>query len=459
MFNINEHKKNIIEAYVEVYGDRYRDLIEERINNRNIIIEISIKDLNRLIDNLLYNKLLDLNVDFYKSFVSGEKKDRLDDFRPNIDNTYSIEDELPIFQFDEIESDLDEYKDTPYYETIKKRMNSVEYKKCCQELIEYRKYIGNFRDYLVSPQEQKRKENIEKKYDELLYNEILKRLPPEIRSDRSKIQKFCAQSQIKKELEKLRYKYKIACQKELLLNSEYIKNNPILQRLIKENTEKICSPIIGGRVCQLNMKLDNDIQTIIVMPLSERNDQSQDFTLIHELGHTISTNQDGIVGVENSNIMGNIEVNNINQNKRKYEVMNEALTNIFALRANRIMQKKGQFIFEDASTSFNYGEEKDLNNSVEFIIEPYLIPLVNLIEDDVKKSMINADQSYIRNRISNEKFEQLNDLINRRHALSRNWDLSEREADKQKMLLDMEKDKIYDDIKNIIKNKNKRIES
>ena len=459
MFNINDHKKNIIDAYVEVYGEEYRNIITDRINKQNIIVDISIKDLNRLIDNLLYNKLLDLNVDFYKAFVKSNKLDHLEELRPNIDSPYSIEDELPIFQFDGIESDLDEYIDDPSYEAIKSRMNSDEYKKCCQEIIEYRKRIGDFKEELVSPIEQKRKEDIEKKYDGLLYNKIMSILPDEVKTNRSSIQKYCKQPDIAQQLNKLKRIYKLACQKELLLTNPHVKDNPILQKLIENYTNKICSPLIGGRVCQLNMELDGEIQTLIVMPLSSRNDQSHDFTLVHELGHSITTNSDGVVGIENSNIMGNIEVNDINDYKRKYEVMNETLTNIFALRANRIMQKNNQFIFEDKSTSFNYGEEKDLGNSVEFFLEAYLTPLVDLIPDDVKKSMINSDQSYIRNKISDEKFEQLNDLINRRYAISHNFDISQRDADRQIIILNDELDKLYEEIKSIVKNKSNKIES
>ena len=118
-----------------------------------------------------------------------------------------------------------------------------------------------------------------------------------------------------------------------------------------------------------------------------------------------------------------------------------------------------EFIFEDKSTSFNYGEEKDLGNSVEFFLESYLTPLVNLIPDDVKKSMINSDQSYIRNKISDEKFEQLNDLINRRYAISHNFDISQNEADRQIIILDDELDKLYEEIKSIVKNKSNKIES
>ena len=450
MFDLNEHKNNIIEAYVEVYGEEYRDIITERINNQNIIIDISVKDLNRLMDNLLHNKLLDLNVDFYKSFVKSDMLDSLEKLRPNRDNISSIENELPIFQFDGEESDLEEYVEDTYYTAIRERMNSDEYRRCCQELDEYRRKIDEFRDKLLSPSEIVRKESIEIKYQDLLYERIMGIIPDEYKTNRLSVHRYCRQPRVVEQLKRLKNEFTLACQKEILLTSEYVQNNPLLQRLIEEYPNKICSPLIGGRVCQLNMNLDGETQTLIVMPLSSLNDQSQDLTLVHEFGHSITTNNNGVIGIENSNIMGNIKTNPINTNKRLYEVMNEAFTNIFALRANRIMQKKNQFIFEDKSTSIDYGEEKDLGESVEYFLLAYLTPLVELIEDEVKKAMIYSDQSYIRNVITDEKFEQLNDLINRRYALSRNWNISNEEEQRQKMLLDAERDRLYEEIRSTI---------
>ena len=57
MFNLDDYKKDIIDAYIEVYGEEYRDIINERINNENIIIEISNKDLKRILNNQVHNKL------------------------------------------------------------------------------------------------------------------------------------------------------------------------------------------------------------------------------------------------------------------------------------------------------------------------------------------------------------------------------------------------------------------
>ena len=75
--------------------------------------------------------------------------------------------------------------------------------------------------------------------------------------------------------------------------------------------------------------------------------------------------------------------------------------------------------------------------------------------------MIYSDQSYIRNKISDEKFEQLNDLINRRYELSHSFDndISEEEFDKKVMLLDEERDKLFEEIKEIVKKKENKIES
>lgn len=447
MFNVDNYKKDIIEAYILVYGEEYRSIIEDRINNENIIIEMSNKDLKRLINNQINNKLRDLNVNFYKTFIKDFEID-LDELRPNIDNNYSVDDYLPLLSFDDVEDDLEDYINDPYYKIIKEHLNDDLYKKYQREFTEYREsIIKKYQKELAeSLEEQIENIAIKNKYERIVEELNRKKNDPEIASN---FKRYMAQC-------------RLGYQREILLNNRYVKNNPMLQELIKQNTFKIYSPIYGGRVCQLNLKLNDEIKPTIIMPLTSDNDQSQDFTLVHELGHCISTNEEGIVGIENSIIMGdNIERNDINPEKRKYEIMNEALTNIFALRANRIMQEKGQFVFEDDCTSFDYGEENDLENSIEFIIEPYLLPLVNLIEDDVKKAMINSDQSYIRNIITDEKFEQLNNLINRRYALSHSSDddLSNDDYNKQVMLLDDELNKLYDEIKKIVKKKNNKIES
>ena len=445
MFNLDDYKKDIIDAYIEVYGEEYRDIINERINNENIIIEISNKDLKRILNNQIHNKLCELNINFYKTFINDIDLDKL---KPNIDNNHTIDDYLPLLYFDNIEEDLEYFKDDSHYSIIKQHLNNELYEKYKKEFEEYKKtIIKKYKKELEeSLDEQKRKIAIKNKYEKLIEQLNHRKNEPEIANN---YQKYMLQ---------IRLNY----QKEILLNNRYVKNNPTLQELIEQNTKKIFSPLVDGRVCQKLLKLNGQIKPVIIMPLTSDNDQSHDLTLVHELGHCISTNENGVVGIENSVIMGNnIELNDINKDKRKYEVMNEALTNLFALRANKIMREKNQYMFEDDISSYDYGEESNIDNSIEYFIVSYLTPLVNLIEYDVKKAMIYSDQSYIRNKISDEKFEQLNDLINRRYELSHSFDndISEEEFDKKVMLLDEERDKLFEEIKEIFKKKENKIES
>ncbi len=496
MFNIEDNKKDIIDAYVEVYGEEYKDIITKRISNQNILISVSNKNLNKLIRSLKKNKLNDLNIDFYKSFI---KDIDFDELRPRKDNEEEYTEFLPTLFFDGDE-DLEDEIDNPYYKSILRNIDSPAYTKCQKELKDFLEKINLFKEQLSSKENQKKNKDIEEKYNKKLNEEIIKILPKEIsecintdeivtifsterldcfskdnlkakregkisqlefnnyidmyfkifdfkKLDKTNLKKYIPNPSIIDEIQELRNKMQIEYQKEILLENPFVKNNTLLQELIEENTEKICLPLFYDRVCQLNMEKDGHIEKLIVMPLSSQYEQNQDITLIHELGHSLSTNEEGIVGIENSNIMGNIQNNSINKDKRQYEILNEVITDVFAYRANKVMQEKGIFIFEDQSTSLDYNSEKDYNQFID-----YVLPLFDLIEPEIKKSMITGDQSYIREKISDENFEALNDLINTRYKLSHNFDLSDKEYDKQVFLTDMKKNDLYNKISTHIKN-------
>lgn len=90
---INELKDEIAEAFIQVYGEKHRDLIKERIDRINFIYYISKKDFSRYLTDLSNDNILELTDEFSKSMgienPSAKKEDDMDWFSTFFDNLNS----------------------------------------------------------------------------------------------------------------------------------------------------------------------------------------------------------------------------------------------------------------------------------------------------------------------------------------------------------------------------------
>ena len=127
---------------------------------------------------------------------------------------------------------------------------------------------------------------------------------------------------------------------------------------------------------------------------------------IHEMGHVCDDKSNTMSGIEISDC--NIK-NPYNSSKRKYEVMNEALNDIFTMEAANFLNSNNIYLFEDKeNTNLDY-----YSDNMGTLTKDILRPLVRLYRDYVIEAKINADKSILTNYIGEENFEELNDIVNK----------------------------------------------
>lgn len=136
------------------------------------------------------------------------------------------------------------------------------------------------------------------------------------------------------------------------------------------------------------------------------------FVFLHEMGHVIDQNEKGC-GFEP---IDNFMKNQYNQNFRKYEIFNESINNIFAIKATEYFQNQGIYYMEPK-------EVVDMNlknNNSTTVTNNLLEPFVQKFSKEIIRSKINVDQSQLKKCIGNDNFEDLIDTINKIDYLSRN---------------------------------------
>lgn len=129
-----------------------------------------------------------------------------------------------------------------------------------------------------------------------------------------------------------------------------------------------------------------------------------DFCLLHEFGHVIDQNNDKI-GLE-----AQIELSSVVDDRyRKYEILNEVLTDIYAIDAKKYLENKGIYLMENDTISEK--DESDFNTSM--YLKKLLEPFVNKYRKYISKSKINSSPEELYNYIGESNYEELNDIINR----------------------------------------------
>ena len=67
MFNLDEKRQYIIESYINVFGEKYRDVITERLGNANIIYYLTEDNWSSYIKGLITIKEQELTIKYYQS--------------------------------------------------------------------------------------------------------------------------------------------------------------------------------------------------------------------------------------------------------------------------------------------------------------------------------------------------------------------------------------------------------
>ena len=148
----------------------------------------------------------------------------------------------------------------------------------------------------------------------------------------------------------------------------------------------------------------NDEFCSIMFYTIRSNDEGNLFKIfMHECGHIID--QKSIIG-SGFDLFGIIaEENPYNRKKRKYEVFNEAINDIFTIEAVEFLRNQGIYLIEP--------KEFTLPRNNALFIRGLLDPLVELFKPQVIKAKINSDPQEFTKYIGEDNFEELVDIVNK----------------------------------------------
>ena len=489
MFNLDEKREYIINAYIDIFGEEYRDQITSRLGNANIIYYLTEDNCNNYIRGLRTIKEQELMIQYYqsignhsldkysvKNYIEGTTEDEdgiVWEFYDDIENMPPIPNEIQ----EEINRILNEYVEElqssksyitdntelleNYNKAFTQKMREVLKLNLPENFADIRdidminafskdnertvqdsifgqstiedsilnnklKYFQNLRmikqDVDVTTLKYSTKTAI---LDKLMENNAIRALVP-------------TESQIEK-IRALQFGYLTDYNYEALINREDIKDNSELLEIIQSNKDKVSAAMASNRICEL---IGENNKKVVLFTLLKNAYGENTHNYLHELAHIATTNEDGIVGIENTNtITNNVEAEE-NPGKRKYEVLNEILIDYYSEQAMQRLVENGIYLIEDQDTTYTHDQHH--NTSIE--LRNLVVPLISLCDKEIKEALITGSQEPIRNAIGNENFERLNNLINKTYYNQYRMDIDDETFDNNKAEGLIEEAEIYNDI-------------
>ena len=403
--NIEKYLEDIINVYVKIFGEQYRKIIEERVRSTEFIeynTEQSVRSYIFFLENC---KAQELSIKFLRkigidiSSIEGKTytEELPSDIRRLIreyiggisgftylpeHNTLGIrafdkkvqdankerEDEIERnqIQFLNFLFEDEEFYSKPDVEEFFKTPKGKETYKKIQEYIEI--YNSIFREY-------KEFENTLEPYREYVEKRKNKKIPET--------------EEFKEILEKI---------------GDTEENRKILEYVLSER--KIMT--IAGK----DFKRPTIFFTRFVSELEKGG--MDDYTLLHEYCHAIEMHKEK-TGVEEDYFVSGFDIINQNESnqyrndKRKYEILNETITDIFSVEATIILHTRGIYISEPQELT----NEDILACNTSIILKKLLLPFVTKYKEKIVRARITGDMQSLFNRIGIENFESLNDCVNK----------------------------------------------
>ena len=301
MFNLDEKRQYIIESYINVFGEKYRDVITERLGNANIIYYLTEDNWSSYIKGLITIKEQELTIKYYqsignhsldkysvKNYIEGTTADEdgiIWEFYDDIQNMPPIPYEVKT----EIDRILSEYEEqlqsSKTYVTDNKdllaKYNEAFTKKMREVLkLNLPENFGDIRDIdMINAFSEHSKDIVQDSIfgqstmeDVVLTNKLKyfqklrmikqnvdvttlkaskkQALLDRLMEDRAIRALIPTEDQIKK-IQVLQYGYLTDYNYESLINRDDIKNNSELLQIIEDNKDKVSGAMAGNRICEL----------------------------------------------------------------------------------------------------------------------------------------------------------------------------------------------------------------
>ncbi len=203
------------------------------------------------------------------------------------------------------------------------------------------------------------------------------------------------------------YEYK----KEFLCNSKDFMKNAKNFGNTEESIKEIYSRVKNEKICVTSGKNSDGFISILFFTIWSNGGGILDHLLLHEIGHAIETegikkNNDHRSGFE----FGTIDVpkNPYNEEKRKYERINETLRDMLTMEVTDILHEQGIYILEKKEL---IKETKDVNTYN--LCKKLLTRFLSQYRKEIVGVLLYGDIETLYNTIGEENFEELNDIVNR----------------------------------------------
>lgn len=206
--------------------------------------------------------------------------------------------------------------------------------------------------------------------------------------------------------------------REFIITSDSYKeafNNSILESEDENNQEWVYEIISKNSTCMHDaMNMENgDILGVIGYGI-KNGIGSLDFRILHEIEHCIDLEKGGQRARCGFDFNESEELNPYDKNTRKYEMLNETITDLFAIEALRILHGQGKYIIEPeeyVTTDWIY------QNSYPEVLKKILEPFIEKYRDEIIRSKVYGDFKCLYDIIGEENFEEINDIVNRVYYL------------------------------------------
>lgn len=170
-----------------------------------------------------------------------------------------------------------------------------------------------------------------------------------------------------------------------------------------------------NKVCVCGGSDDEGFRPILFYTVRDYACGKLDMIFLHEVGHAIESesNKNGGYRTGFEFFTEKKEKNPYYIQKRKYELLNETITDIFAIEARQALHEQGIYIIEPKELINK--DVKDLNSHS--VAKQLLTIFLDRYREVIVRARLYGDMDGLYEIIGKENFEELNDVVNRVNSL------------------------------------------
>lgn len=216
------------------------------------------------------------------------------------------------------------------------------------------------------------------------------------------------------EITRLRKLYLEEAQKEFLLEGKEYKDSLGYFADNQTNRDAIFNIMYKTQVCvNGGHNLKNDFIPIVYYTIRYWQCGCMDYVLLHEIVHAIECvslkNREHGCGFEPNVDNPEYSSNDHHERKRKYERLNEVITDFLAIEVCEVLHKKGIYLLDDQLLTLSNVE----NFNTSKILKDLLSRFYRKYRKLILESRLKGDLRCLTDYIGTDNFEELNDIVDK----------------------------------------------